>query len=468
MSDHSRIRIPRTSDKDIINAFIELTEITGSRVINVTLIGNVTIRNINVIVNLPTSLQSIMSQEDYVIDKIQHTWSTLNITYHRGGDRPAEQRFSGIDEITFQNTDNTVTAEQAVSAVQFLSKKLKAISLTMPSAGEVDLAIAENAAIHTATLTRLEQLNEELIKKGSEQNLEYRKKLDEEFDARISKRLEELEEERKKFTSEVLIQQAQLTDKSIALDEKLKTIDDSNNTHARRQIRDNMLKDVENQFVSFGVSEKTESKRAPVQKGMFTLMLVFFAILSLSIFELTTIYSAETKIHSYKSNTDTNLKKTAVNQASASLPSSSENSPTSSNEVSLDPSTKIYALWVRIALLSFGLIGSTLYYIKWVNRWAEHHANLEFQLQQFKMDINRASWAIESSLEWQKNTSTPMPADLITSITKGLFVTEKSEPERVIHPADELASALLGSASKLTLKSGENKFEFDKPGKIPN
>jgi hypothetical protein len=37
----------------------------------------------------------------------------------------------------------------------------------------------------------------------------------------------------------------------------------------------------------------------------------------------------------------------------------------------------------------------------------------------------------------------------------------------VLHPADELASALMGSASKLSLDINGNKLDIDKPGKIP-
>jgi hypothetical protein len=36
----------------------------------------------------------------------------------------------------------------------------------------------------------------------------------------------------------------------------------------------------------------------------------------------------------------------------------------------------------------------------------------------------------------------------------------------VLHPADELASALLGSASRLKVKTEAGELEFDKPGKI--
>ncbi|BCO26152.1 hypothetical protein MIZ03_1032 [Rhodoferax lithotrophicus] len=71
-------------------------------------------------------------------------------------------------------------------------------------------------------------------------------------------------------------------------------------------------------------------------------------------------------------------------------------------------------------------------------------------------------------MEWRKETDSAIPTELLSSITNGLFVNPMSEPERVIHPADELASALMGSASKLKLKVGDGEMEFDKPSKITN
>ena len=82
--------------------------------------------------------------------------------------------------------------------------------------------------------------------------------------------------------------------------------------------------------------------------------------------------------------------------------------------------------------------------------------------------MNRANWVIESCLEWRKETDSPIPNDLLASITNNLFINNETELERVIHPADELASALMGSASKLKLKIGDNEQEFDKPKKINN
>jgi hypothetical protein len=75
---------------------------------------------------------------------------------------------------------------------------------------------------------------------------------------------------------------------------------------------------------------------------------------------------------------------------------------------------------------------------------------------------------IESCLEWKKETSSDIPPELLQSITRNLFVLKEGELESVIHPADELASALLGTASNLKLNVAGNEIEFNKPSKIKN
>jgi hypothetical protein len=127
--------------------------------------------------------------------------------------------------------------------------------------------------------------------------------------------------------------------------------------------------------------------------------------------------------------------------------------------------TDLYFVWARISVLTVGLLFSILYYIKWENRWADQHATAEFQLQQFYVDVNRANWVVESGLEWHKETGATIPDTIMQSITANLFKFHDQAPQP-LHPADELASALLGSASKLRLKSGDSELEFDKPGKI--
>lgn len=218
-----------------------------------------------------------------------------------------------------------------------------------------------------------------------------------------------------------------LDERERSIEEKLKEIDDRDNTHARREIRNRMLDDVKERIKQFGVSKATQDKRLPVLSGMAVLMVALLVLL----------YWTGTEI----------------------------------SKVDVQPQvndTELYFLWIRFALFSFGLLGTILYYIKWQNKWADEHASSEFQLQQFYIDVNRANWVIESCLEWRKETGSAIPKELLTSVTNGLFVNNKIEPERVIHPADELASALLGSASNLKLKVGDNELDFAKPKKITN
>ena len=131
-----------------------------------------------------------------------------------------------------------------------------------------------------------------------------------------------------------------------------------------------------------------------------------------------------------------------------------------------DMSAERIALWVRFSLLTIGFVGTMLYYIRWQSRWAEQFAATENSLKQFHLDVSRANWVVETCLEWRKESETAIPTPLIDSLTRGLFTQNDPAPQ-AIHPADELASALVGSASKISLAVGDNKIEYDKPGKIP-
>lgn len=167
-------------------------------------------------------------------------------------------------------------------------------------------------------------------------------------------------------------------------------------------------------------------------------------------------------------NTSAELKDLEVNHATDILTYAKMSK--ADRELSLTPEPIETAVrvwhWLRLLLSSFGLIGTLLYFIKWQNKWADRHAESEFELQQFQLDVNRASWVIESCLEWRKETSNHVPAELLKSITHNLFSRGNAEVENVVHPADALASALMGSASKVKLKMGDSDVEFDKPGKI--
>ena len=281
--------------------------------------------------------------------------------------------------------------------------------------------------IHTTK--KSDDLNQQLLTKQ------------EKLEAELEKKSKELEERKEK------------------LDSRAEALDDRDNTHVRREIRDKMLTDVKERIKDFGVSSATNSKRKPVLFGMLTMMTVFSLLLAFSIYEASGIHK------------ETMFQLEAIRNVSMIGETGKEKmgiSPEIWAKVSatdVDRSA-IYWLWLRITIFSFGLIGTILYYIKWQSRWADFHSNSEFQLQQFYIDVNRANWVIESCLEWSKETESEIPAVMLESMTKNLFVGENKDLEQVIHPSDELASAILGSASKLKMNVAGNELEIDKPGKI--
>lgn len=269
-------------------------------------------------------------------------------------------------------------------------------------------------AIHTATLERLESLNESLIRETHT----YRTKIDEEY-------LERKKEIEDKYKQDAKLLKGKFSEKSDKLDlekaelENLRnSLDDRNNTHARREIRKDILKEIKNRQEKFELTTGTNRLRKPIFIAMLGLITVFVVFGIVSIFEFYEL-----------------IKGTDYN--------------------------KIILVAAKQLAYSVGVICSILYLIRWQNRWFEQHATSEFQLKQFELDMERASWLVETSLEWKDAKGTAIPAELLDSLSKNLFSDKNTKVKTLQHPADQLASALMGSASAVKLKTGDSSIEID-------
>ena len=97
-----------------------------------------------------------------------------------------------------------------------------------------------------------------------------------------------------------------------------------------------------------------------------------------------------------------------------------------------------------------------------MNRWFEQHAAAEFLLKQFQLDVDRSSWLVETALEWRRAEKTELPAPLLEGIARNLFSTGGAGDRA--SAADDLASALVGNASQLKMRFGDNEINFDRKG----
>lgn len=416
------------------------------------------------------SLQVLTEDETYLINRIVVQLKNHTITFTRGELLPTPSPV--FDYIKSQNANNNVavlqnaTPEQKLEISKYLQGKLcststpNLISSNLPS--EYEALLSQ----HNSMLSRLEQLNADLLVKTQEKSqelessyLEKLRELEEKYAERNSELNQQVDNKKASLDEGYEKRLSDLEKLKADLDQRASLLDDRDNTHVRREIRDNMLNDVKSRIENFGVSEATGRKRTPVFIGMLALIATFGLLLGYTFWEAGTVHK------------ETMFQLEAIRNVSAIEVDGKEKleiQPETWAKVSatdVDRSA-LHWIWIRMALFSFGLIGSILYYIKWQNRWAEEHSHSEFQMQQFYIDVNRANWVLESCLEWRKETDSAIPTALLESITKNLFVNESKDLEQVIHPSDELASALLGSASKLKMNVAGNEIEFDKPGKI--
>nr|WP_320010310.1 hypothetical protein [uncultured Desulfobulbus sp.] len=101
----------------------------------------------------------------------------------------------------------------------------------------------------------------------------------------------------------------------------------------------------------------------------------------------------------------------------------------------------------------------TLVFILPRSGFVQQHAQAEFRLKQFQLDIERASWLVETALDWDAKQDKELPNELLAGLSRNLFNFEDEKIDQVRHPVDELASALMGTASKVKLNLAGNQVE---------
>jgi hypothetical protein len=409
-----RIKVPRASDKSIIDCFKEIAKHTGTNQISISALGFNSIGNVDLNGELPEIVDLLVKKNSAIIENVSMSTQGLSISFYRGGSYQPQDKSGIFDEIVFrQNSNGIVNAETSIEIVTTINRKLKAFDPKRSSSGSTDEQ-AQFDAIHISTIERLEALNENLVKDTHD----YRIQLDREFGIKVEKAEESFEEKRKQLEAEYLVKEEALKAEADALERKKKELDDSSNTHARRAIRRDILKEIKARQTKFSLTDGTNSLRKPIAIAMLGLIAIFVVLGAVSVKEFYDVLQGS----------DLN---------------------------------KIVITGIKQTIYSAGAIGSVVFMIRWMNRWFELHSQSEFELKHFELDMERASWLVETSLEWKDAKGTAIPPELLESLSNNLFSKDKEKLDPLHHPADQLASALLGSASSVRLKAGDSSIEID-------
>lgn len=449
-------KIPRVTDEQIHRSLVALANEFGSFQVGAQ-VGDTHIGQVTFPAASESNWVAVLAEQSELIFHFSGVVAGVSLAYYRGGAQGAVWDKSPVLDDLAIDTQGFDPARVKVSArVLDLFRPVQ-----MPRPADPAALLESQRHLQEASFSRL-QLQ---LEKVFEQTIDLRAKLDEQ----VQQKHEALEAEFKQRELEASQRIDERTEEVVAkqreLDERRKLLDESDNTFARRQIRDRMLSDVAARVQNFGLSQATVAARRPVAGGIAVLCLFLLTLLTWTSFELYVARSQPQQESQHATTLASAARSPASDTASAAALQARPSAQAEVAAIHVSDTERIL-LWIRFALLSIGLAASILYYIRWQNGWASTFATTEQSLQQFHIDVNRANWVVETCLEWRKETESDIPAPLIESLTRGLFAGRETSPT-VLHPADELASALMGSASKLSLDINGNKLDIDKLGKIP-
>jgi len=177
-------------------------------------------------------------------------------------------------------------------------------------------------------------------------------------------------------------------------------VDDRASKYARRGLRESLQASIQAYSTRFALTVETSDKRKIVQ-WLFSVTIVLSAVLV-----------ALTLVEQWK----------------------------------LDHSWHYY---LRVGLGSLTIIGAIVFNIRWADSWFNRLADEELRLKRLGLDIDRASWLVETAMEWQQDYKAPIPDLLLQELSQDLFTSTQTESVR--HPAEDAMGAVLGAASSLKL-----------------
>lgn len=213
-------------------------------------------------------------------------------------------------------------------------------------------------------------------------------------------------------------------EKEAALKLKEEEIERISNTDARRKIRTDLNKEIDQKIKEFGPSQKIVSSRLGVTSFFYIIIGLLMAI-TIGLF-------------------------IKVTSTSPTITVGGETSKASMNMLMIEAVGSLITL-----------IGFFIYFTRWKANWDDRLLEEEFLLKKYRLDMDRSSWLIESYLELQQSHQKELPETIVTPISTNLFKSSIEKATPALHPLEDLISALTKNG-RIKLKSGKNEVEIEK------
>ena len=400
--------IVKQRDGDLIKSLTTLISETERRPNSfiVSFIGGIPQHTVNLdTLDEDITLNSIISDNSFVIQRV-------HLEYERNFKLSISRSPQFTDDVTIQpGADHNQEAWMKYISVSRNLLKVFEVDSTL-SAFLSDQG-KEFLAAREANLAKLESIATSLINDGQK----YRDSLDAQFDAKVTKLMEESALKAKQLEEEHRARIQKMEKKEAEIEERAKSLDDRESRHVRRELYKNQKKKFEEIANKFELTKGTKGLRLPIH--IFTFLL-FGGLAALEVYLVALML---------------------------------DKSPSGSIEW--------FVTIGRQLLVAGGLCATAVFYLKFTNRWFEQHAQEEFRLKRLDIDVDRASWLVETAMEWRELRENDMPDALLERLSRNLF-EDPQQDDRPLHPIDNLASQVLGTSAELELPFGKGKVSLDR------
>jgi hypothetical protein len=287
-----------------------------------------------------------------------------------------------------------------------------------------------------------------------------------EFEATLQKNVTEnnaatrAEQERLRADYEAKVSQAdsefqsrlrELGERENRLADEKKQFDSRESRHVRRDLISQIQDLLRQRNTTFELTKGTKKQRTPIVSLYCTLILFFLVG---TVWSYTTTIEVPPLVPEKKSSSTNSTEPPLILKDATD------------KEIYEAYSKYVLAFFDGFRKLAFplGFVLSSGYFLRWLNRGYQVHAQEEFKLKRLELDIIRASWIVETALDWFDETEEPLPRYLADPITRGLFAAESQHEDSGMTAADSIASALFGNSAKAEVRLPHGKLLLDNRG----
>lgn len=335
---------------------------------------------------------------------------TIKFTFADGATASVRRSELAFDDVTVQPAVGTDTFRY-LNFIAFLRKTLHEFNPRHAIRDYLGEETKQYYLAREASLQRLEQIATSVIQNAEQ----YRQESDRRLIAKEQEFKDKLESEVIALQETFSRKEAALVEREKALEERLKEVDDRASKHARRDALQRIKKRLEERNNEFKLTKGTRTLR------WWTGGIAMFSLLGFGgVVLYSWIYTPPSP-------------------------------PTLPHE------------WVffilRFIAPALGLMGTVIYLLRWTNEWFERHAREEFRLKRLDLDIDRATFIVETALEWKEEKGTEIPDQLLDRLSLNLF-SEDSRASTVSHPVEELLASMKNASGDVEIRVPFGKGRF--------